>query len=236
MHHTPRSSSSSFSTTIIIIIIIIIITTTIVFFCRPPDFFNLHSPQDPQNALRVFEGSVSSGSDACWDLPSRNALGVKPRKVTPKKLLKGPHLIAAIAIHFHQSKPASLVRGIFHPPSRLLMRKHCFQRSVVLQDSLDSHQSACFCPRPLEEESKRRSASQKKKANLCLRIGVEDLLMSSPSWGKRTVHTRSSGDQSYRKMANLWLPIDPYFFHDLRSYYSSTASWLLSMWLLYAFV
>ena len=115
------------------------------------------------------------------------------------------------------------------------MRKHCFQRSVVLQDSLDSHQSACFCPRPLEEESKRRSASQKKKANLCLRIGVEDLLMSSPSWGKRTVHTRSSGDQSYRKMANLWLPIDPYFFHDLRSYYSSTASWLLSMWLLYAF-
>ena len=65
------------------------------------------------------------------------------------------------------------------------MRKHCFQRSVVLQDSLDSHQSACFCPRPLEEESKRRSASQKKKANLCLSIGVEDLLMSSPSWGEK---------------------------------------------------
>lgn len=178
----------------------------------------------------MFQGSVSSGSDACWDLPSRNALGVKPRKVTPKKLLKGPHLIAAITIHFHQSKSVSLVWGIFHPPLRLLMRKHCFQRSVVLQDSLDSHQSACFCPRPLEEESKRRSASQKKKGNLCLSIGVEDLLMSSPSWGKK------SGDQSNRKMANLWLPIDPYLFHDLRSYYSSTASWLLSMWLLYAFV
>lgn len=51
------------------------------------------------------------------------------------------------------------------------MHKHCFQRSVVLQDSLDSHQSACFCPRPLEEESKRRSASQKKKAICVYRLG-----------------------------------------------------------------
>ena len=87
----------------------------------------------------------------------------------------------------------------------MLPKERCSARSSRLSSK------RVILSSPVAKKNQRGYLRRKKRGKLCIRIGVEDLLMSNSSWEKRTVHTtypifcRPVQQKDDKRVTSSWL-------------------------------